>query len=148
MTLAQTLNHSDKDDAQRLEWLREHGEQIGTQNGTTTWRMADGSRMQRTAVMGAACYGTLPAAKGDIVEKRRETVPASCTLNERDAVIVTVEGPRVTRYRVQCRSASTTEDGSRYMDTQHTAWFTAYLKAYDAAEAWAYRGEIPKGDCC
>ena len=83
-----------------------------------------------------------------ITERRRETVPASCTLQDRDAVIVTVEGPRVTRYKVHCREASTTEDGSRYMDTRYTAWFTAYLKAYDAAEAWAYRGEIPKGDCC
>ena len=94
MTEAQTLNHSDKDDAQRLEWLREHGEQIGTQNGTTTWRMADGSRVERTSVMGAACYGTLPA-ECDIVEKRRETVPASCTLQDHDAVLVTGEGPRV-----------------------------------------------------
>ena len=37
--------------------------------------------------------------------------------------------------------------GIRYMETRHTAWFPAYLKAYDAAEAWAYRGEIPEGDC-
>ena len=90
----------------------------------------------------------LPATpEGEIKETRKETVPASCTLNERDAVIVTVEGPRVTRYKVQCRTASTsTSSGSRYMDTRHTAWFPAYLKAYDAAEAWAYRGEQPQGD--
>ena len=81
-----------------------------------------------------------------ITEKRRETVPASCTVQDHDAVIVTVEGPRVTRYKVHCRAASTTVDGSRYMDTRHTAWFPAYLKAYDAAEAWAYRGEVPQGD--
>ena len=79
-----------------------------------------------------------------ITETRKETVPASCTVQDHDAVIVTVEGPRVTRYKVQCRARST--DG-RIMDTRHTAWFTAYLKAYDAAEAWAYRGEIPEGDC-
>ena len=80
-----------------------------------------------------------------IVEKRKETVPASCTVNDQDAVIVTVEGPRVTRYKVRCRAASTSTSG-RFMDTRHVAWFTAYLKAYDAAEAWAYRGETPQGD--
>ena len=81
-----------------------------------------------------------------IVERRRETVPASCTVLDRDAVLVTVEGPRVTRYKVQCRERVTTLLGSTLMDTRHVAWFPAYLKAYDAAEAWAYRGEVPKGD--
>ena len=80
-----------------------------------------------------------------IVERRRETVPASCTVLDRDAEIVTVEGPRVTRYKVRCRAASTSIHG-RIMDTRHVAWFPAYLKAYDAAEAWAYRGEQPQGD--
>ena len=78
-------------------------------------------------------------------EKRKETVPASCTLNERDAVLVTVEGPGVTRYKVRCRAASTSIHG-RIMDTRHVAWFGSYLKAYDAAKAWAYRGEVPQGD--
>ena len=41
----------------------------------------------------------------------------------------------MTRYKVRCRAASTSTSG-RFMDTRHTAWFTAYLKAYDAAEAW------------
>ena len=81
----------------------------------------------------------------EIKERRRETVPASCTLNERDAVIVTLTWPRETRYTVRCRAASTSSDG-RIMATRHVARFTAYLKAYDAAEAWAYRGETPKGD--
>ena len=81
-----------------------------------------------------------------IVEKRRETVPASCTVHDRDGVIVTVEGPRVTRYKLLCRERVTTILGNTLMDTQHVAWFPAYLRAFDAAEAWAYRGEVPQGD--
>ena len=82
-------------------------------------------------------------------ETRKETVPASCTLNERDAVIVTELGPRETRYKVRCRAARTPSDG-RILHTRHevlhVARFTSYLRAYDAAEAWAYRGEVPQGD--
>ena len=78
-----------------------------------------------------------------ITETVLETVPASCTVNDHDAVIVTVKGPRVTRYKVRCRAASTSILG-RIMDTRYVAWFPCYLKAYDAAEAWAYRGERPE----
>ena len=80
------------------------------------------------------------ACAPDITETEIETV---CGQHGRDAVIVKVEGPRVTRHKVHCRAASTSTSGSRYMDTRYTAWFTAYLKAYDAAEAWAWRGEVP-----
>ena len=89
---------------------------------------------------------TVTPERERIKERRRETVPASCTVLDRDAEIVTVEGPRVTRYKVRCRERVTTILGSTLMDTRHVAWFPAYLKAYDAAEAWAYRGEQPQGD--
>ena len=83
------------------------------------------------------------ACAPDITETEIETVYGQ---HGRDAVIVKVEGPRITRYRLHCRASAYSIHGM-YMDTRYTAWFTSYVAAFDAAEAWAYRGEIPEGDC-
>ena len=61
----------------------------------------------------------------------------------RDATIHKVEGKRI-RYRVGCRELSAHPDGDIYHDTRVTTWRPTYLGAYDAAEAWAYRGERPE----
>ena len=81
-----------------------------------------------------------------MVETRLETVPASCIVHDRDGVIVTLKGPSVTRYKLLCRERVTTLLGNTLMDTRHVVRFPAYLRAFDAAEAWAWRGEVPKGD--
>ena len=150
MTAAQTFNLTDLDDSERVAWLRAHAVPTGERDGVTTWVMSDGSRVERVATMGAACFGTLPASPAlpelgqFITESEPETV---CVTHGRDAQIVKVEGPRVTRYKVHCRaSAADINLGSTYMETRVTAWFTSYIRAYDAAEAWSWRGETPQGD--
>ena len=63
----------------------------------------------------------------------------------RDATIQRLEMmPPRTRFRVRCRELSAHPDGAIYRDTRVTAWRMSYLSAYDAAEAWAWRGERPE----
>ena len=62
MTAAQTFNLTDLDDSERVAWLRAHAVPTGERDGVTTWVMSDGSRVERVATMGAACFGTLPAS--------------------------------------------------------------------------------------
>ena len=65
----------------------------------------------------------------------------------RNALIQKIEGERSSaRYKVRCREQGRTCAGIAYMDVRITAWRTSYLSAYDAAEAWAWRGERPEGD--
>ena len=71
-----------------------------------------------------------------IIETRIETVSGQ---HGRDAVLVKVQGPRVTTYKVRCRAASNSILGT-LMDTRYAA--SSYLKAYNAAEAWAWRREV------
>ena len=93
---------------------------------------ADGSSVERLTVTGT----------DTIIETRIETVSGQ---HGRDAVLVKVQGPRVTTYKVHCRAASNSILGT-LMDTRYAAWFDSYLKAYNAAEAWAWRREAPQGD--
>lgn len=86
--------------------------------------------------------------RGATVPHIRESEPETVHgQHGRDAQIVKVEGPRTRRHRLRCREQGTTIDGITYLDTRHTAWFMSYLRAYDAAEAWAWRGEVAEGDC-
>ena len=156
MTAAQTFNLTDLDDSERVAWLRAHAVPTGERDGVTTWVMSDGSRVERVATMGAACFGTLPASPAlpkpgqlsagataaTITESEPETVWGT---HGRDAQIVKVQGPRVTRYKLRCRASAYSIHGM-FMETRVTAWFTSYIRAYDAAEAWSWRGETPQGD--
>ena len=148
MTAAQTFNRTELTDADRVAWLRGHATAAGERDGVTTWVMSDGSRVERVATMGAACYGTAPASPAlpelgqFITESEPETVWGT---HGRDAQIVKVQGPRVTRYKLRCRASAYSIHGM-FMETRVTAWFTSYIRAYDAAEAWSWRGETPQGD--
>ena len=62
----------------------------------------------------------------------------------RDATIQRLEiDPDGTRYRLKCRQATAPVNGYIAMDTKIATTERTYLSAYDAAEAWAWRGERP-----
>ena len=62
----------------------------------------------------------------------------------RDATIQRLEiDPDGTRYRLKCRQATAPVNGYIAMDTKIATTECTYLAAYDAAEAWAWRGERP-----
>ena len=83
-----------------------------------------------------------PQQRGDLIEvSEPETVHGQ---HQRDGVIHRVELVGGRYYRLRCRAMS--EGKHPYMRVEHTATYPAYIFAYDAAEAWAWRGEIPTMD--
>ena len=80
-----------------------------------------------------------PLRTGDLTEvSEPETVEGQ---HGRDALIHRIEFVGGRCFRVRCRELT---DG--YMKVRHTAWYLAYIFSFDAAEAWAYRGEVPTTD--
>ncbi|MDD9989021.1 MAG: hypothetical protein OXQ31_22310 [Spirochaetaceae bacterium] len=78
-----------------------------------------------------------PLNTGDLTEvSEPEAVPGQ---HGRDGMIHRIEFVGGRCYRLRCRELS---DG--YMKVRHTAWTMSYIFAFDAAEAWAYRGEVPE----
>lgn len=77
--------------------------------------------------------------RGDLIAvTETETVEGQ---HQRDGVIHRVELVGGRYFRLRCRAMS--EGKHPYMRVAHQAEYLAYVFAFDAAEAWAYRGEIP-----
>ena len=76
-----------------------------------------------------------PLAQGDITEvSEPETVHGQ---HQRDGLIYRVEFEGGRFYKLRCREAGR---------DAHVATYLAYIHSYDAAEAWAGRGEVPSTD--
>ena len=77
-----------------------------------------------------------PLRQGDITEvSEPETVEGQ---HQRDGVIHRVDYVGGRYYRLRCRQLN-----GALMRVRYTASYLSYVHAYDAAEAWAWRGEVP-----
>ena len=80
-----------------------------------------------------------PQQRGDLIGlSEPEVVPGQ---HQRDGVIHRVELVGGRYFRLRCRAMTAGKNG--YMRVFHTATYLSYIFSFDAAEAWAYRGEIP-----
>ena len=81
-----------------------------------------------------------PLRHGDITEvSEPETVPGQ---HDRDGLIYRVEFVGGRFYKLRCRQLGG-KQLPQYMRVLHTASYLSYIHTYDAAEAWAWRGEVP-----
>lgn len=88
------------------------------------------------------CKKEQPLKTGDLTEiSEPETVQGQ---HGRDGVIHRIEIVGGRYYRLRCRAI--TEGRHGYLRVEHSATYLSYLFSFDAAEAWAYRGEIPTTD--
>ena len=85
------------------------------------------------------CKKEQPLKTGDLTEiSEPETVQGQ---HGRDALIHRIELVGGRYYRLRCRAMS--EGKHPYLRVAHQAEYLSYIFAFDAAEAWAFRGEIP-----
>ena len=86
----------------------------------------------------AAVKKAQPLRHGDITEiSEPETVEGQ---HQRDGVIHRVEFVDGRYWRLRCRELG---GKNPYMRVEWTATYLSYVHAYGAAEAWAWRGEVP-----